>query len=57
MSQTANGANASAVLYSLIETSKACGIKPYDYLVHVMQKMMEGNVDPEEILPWKVNLG
>jgi hypothetical protein len=56
MSQTANGANASAVLYSLIETAKACGIKPYDYLVHVMQKMMEGNVDPEEILPWKVNL-
>jgi len=57
MSQTANGANASAVLYSLIETAKACGIKPYDYLVHVMQKMMEGNVGPEEILPWKVNLG
>jgi hypothetical protein len=56
MSQTANGANTSAVLYSLIETAKACGIKPYDYLVHVMQKMMEGNVDPEEILPWKVNL-
>jgi hypothetical protein len=26
-------------------------------LVHVMQKMMEGNVNPEEILPWKVNLG
>jgi hypothetical protein len=46
MSQTANGANASAVLYSLIETAKACGIKPYEYLVHVMQKMMEGNVDP-----------
>jgi len=26
-------------------------------LSYVMQKMMEGNVGPEEILPWKVNLG
>jgi transposase len=56
-SQTSKGANASAILYSIIETAKACGIKPYDYLVHVMQKMMEGEVDPNELLPWKVNLG
>jgi transposase len=34
MSQTATGANASAVLYSIIETAKACGLKLYDYLVH-----------------------
>jgi transposase len=57
ISQTSKGANASAILYSIIETAKACGIKPYDYLMYVMQKMMEGNVNPEEILPWKVNLG
>ncbi len=57
VSQTSKGANASAILYSLIETAKACGIKPYDYLVHVMQKMMEGEEDPNELLPWKVNLG
>jgi hypothetical protein len=56
MSQTANGANASAILYSIIETAKACGIKPYDYLVHVMHKTMEGNVNPEEILPWNIKL-
>jgi hypothetical protein len=57
VSQTANGANASAVLYSVIETAKACGIKPYDYLMHVMQKMMEGDVEPNELFPWSLNLG
>jgi transposase len=57
VSQTANGANASAVLYSIIETAKACGIKPYDYLMHVMQKMMEGDVEPNELFPWSLNLG
>jgi transposase len=57
VSQTSKGANASAILYSLIETAKACGIKPYDYLVHVMQKMMDGDVNPDEILPWNLNLG
>lgn len=55
-SRTANGANASAILYSIIETAKACGLKPYDYLMHVMQKMMDGDPNPEELLPWKVKL-
>jgi hypothetical protein len=32
-SQTGNGANASAVLYSIIETAKANGLIPFDYLV------------------------
>jgi hypothetical protein len=31
----------SAVLYSIIETAKACSIKPDDYLMHVMQKIMD----------------
>jgi transposase len=57
ISQTANGANTSAVLYSIIETAKANGIKPYDYLMHVMEKMMLGQAKPNELLPWKVNLG
>ena len=57
ISQTKNGANTSAVLYSIIETAKANGLKPYDYLMHVMQKMMEGNAVPEDLLPWKVKLG
>ena len=56
-SQTANGANASATLYSLVETAKANGLVPYDYLMHVMEQIMTGNTDPEQLVPWNVNLG
>ena len=31
------GAQASAVLYSIIETAKANGIHPFDYLTHVFK--------------------
>ena len=33
--QKAAGAKASANLYSLIETAKACGIEPYQYLRYI----------------------
>jgi transposase len=56
-SQTANGANASATLYSIVETAKANGLVPYDYLVHVMEKIMQGDTEPEQLLPWNVKLG
>jgi len=56
-SQTANGANASATLYSIIETAKVNGLVPYDYLVHVMEKIMQGDTEPEQLLPWNVKLG
>ena len=56
-SQTANGANASATLYSIVETAKANGLIPYDYLIHVMDKIMHGETDPEQLAPWSVKLG
>jgi len=31
------GAHASAVLFSIVETAKANGINPYDYLTHVFK--------------------
>jgi transposase len=34
-----NGANASATLYSLIETAKACRLDPYRYLRHLFEKL------------------
>jgi len=34
-----NGANAAATLYSLIETAKACGLEPYQYLRFLFSKM------------------
>lgn len=56
-SQTANGANASAVLYSIIETAKANNLVPYDYLVHLLTRLSEPEIDIDQLLPWNVKLG
>lgn len=55
--QTANGANASATLYSVIETAKVNGLVPFDYLMHVLEKCVDPGCSPENLLPWKVKLG
>jgi transposase len=34
-----NGAHATATLYSLVETAKACGLEPYHYLRHIFEKI------------------
>ncbi len=52
------GAKASANLYSLVETAKANGLNPYDYLKHVFQVLpnAESVEAIETLLPWKVKL-
>jgi transposase len=47
------GARASSCLYSLIETSKACGLKPYEYLRYLFENIpfAESMVDYENLLP------
>jgi hypothetical protein len=55
-SQTTNSANASATLFSIIETAKANGLVPYDNLMHVMNQITAGSTDPEKLLPWNINL-
>lgn len=42
---TARGAQASAVMYSLIETAKENGIKPYDYIVWLLKAATELELD------------
>ena len=37
--QSVDGANASAVLYSLIETAKANGLEPYAWFRYVLSKL------------------
>ena len=37
--ELANGAQASATLYSLIETAKACGLEPYRYLRFLFERL------------------
>ena len=51
-SYTASGAQASAILYSLIETAKANGITPFDYLNGLLEELPKkpGNIDA--LLPW-----
>ena len=47
------GAESSAALYSLIETSKANGIKPYEYLRHLFDRLpfCETEADYQALLP------
>jgi transposase len=57
LSQTANGAKDSAVLYSIVETAKANGLTPYNYITHLLEKFSQPEPDIEQLLPWNVNLG
>jgi transposase len=58
-SDTPAGADASARLYSLIETAKANGVEPYAYLRHVFTQLPKATTadDIEALLPWNVVLG
>lgn len=56
-SQTANGAHASAVLYSIIETAKANGLTPFVYVMHLLEELSQPEPDIESVLPWNVKLG
>lgn len=51
------GAHASAVIYSLIETAKACGREPYAWLLYALERLpLARTVDAvEALLPWNVH--
>jgi transposase len=53
---TPRGARASATVYSLIETAKANGLEPYDYLQHVLKHIAAADTVEkfEALLPWNV---
>ena len=54
-SNTARGAQASANLYSLIETAKANGIMPFDYMEHLLTELPKRKcgVNIDDLLPWE----
>ncbi|CEP35289.1 Integron integrase [Halomonas sp. R57-5] len=54
-SHTPSGAQASAAIYSLIETAKANGLSPYEYLQYVFETLPTLNNDDElnTLLPWQ----
>lgn len=53
-SDTTAGANASAVIYSLVETAKANGLEPYTWLRRVMRDLPAAKTveEVEALLPW-----
>lgn len=55
---TGNGAKSSAILYSLIETAKANGLIPYDYLVRLFEELprRKENDGIDDLLPWNTKL-
>jgi transposase len=48
------GANASAIIYSLVETAKANGVEPYTWLRHVLEHLPAAQTADEmdKLLPW-----
>lgn len=56
-SGTPEGAAASAVLYSLVETAKANGLEPYSYFRYIFDKLpvAESLEDLETLLPWNLD--
>ena len=51
-SQTARGATASAILYSVIETAKANGLTPFDYVQQCLDELAKPEPDLDSLSPW-----
>jgi len=56
-SDTPQGANASAIIYSVIETAKAHGLEPYAYLRRVFSALpaAASAAEVEALLPWNID--
>lgn len=55
-SNTANGADASAILYSVIETAKANELTPFNYIMHLLEELPKQPDDLDYLMPWNVKL-
>lgn len=57
-SDSVDGVNASANLYSLIETAKANGLEPYAYLRHVFTELPKAEIVEaiEALLPGNIEI-
>ena len=58
---TINGAKASALVYSIVETAKANGLNPFRYLEFLLTEMMEHEEDTDygfldDLLPWSESI-
>jgi len=56
-SNTPNGAEASSIYYSLIETAKENNVNPYQYIKFLLEKLPAAkSSDLEALLPWSDNI-
>lgn len=59
-SNTVKGAEASAAIYSLVETTKLNDLKPYDYFEYLLTVLTEIDINDdkelEKIMPWSKSL-
>lgn len=52
-SNTANGANSSALIYSIVQTAIANNLKPEHYLTYVYEQIqLQKELELENLLPW-----
>ena len=61
MIDTKSGAEASAGIYSIVETAKMNNLKIYDYLAYLLTELSKTMQDlnteiPERLLPWSKEL-
>ena len=51
--KTPSGAQATATVFSLIETAKANRLNPFKYLVYIFEKLSQDeDYDLEQLMPW-----
>jgi hypothetical protein len=54
--KTVKGGNSSGCIYSLVESAKRNGLKPYDYMYYLLTKLPNMDLGKEEelesIMPW-----
>lgn len=56
-SNTPDGADASAMIYGIVETAKANGLKPFEYLDHVLTVLSQApQTDTLDLAPWSDQL-
>ncbi len=59
-SVTPKGAKSSAIVYSIIESAKANGLNPYQYLMWLFETMSQADIFESEliasVLPWSTSI-
>lgn len=60
-SKSIKGAEASATVYSITETALLNGLKPYDYVAYILERMKDlepfpSKEDLQQLLPWSESI-